>query len=139
MESEEHGEGLDHGLAYMVVKAMVEEAKAQRVEIISGRDQDEAWKEISAQALPEMFQKFRQILAKQMTERCKLDTTPPNHVLLALQMHPTINTDVDGDLLMGKSAMQELISLPPDLQTGLGIHLHMSSCSRTYPAYLLRI
>jgi hypothetical protein len=109
MESEVHGEGLDHGLAYMVVRAMVEEAKADRFEIISGRDADESWKEVSAQSLPMMFQTFRKILAKQMTDRCKLNTTPPNHILLALKMHPAINTDKDGPQLAGKQAKGDLM------------------------------
>ena len=110
MENSNHGEGLDHGLAYMVVRAMVNEATADRLEVISGRDAEEMWKEVSAQSLPEMFQIFRKILAKQMNDRCKLTTTPPSHVLRALKMHPTINTEESSDLLAGKSAMLELMN-----------------------------
>ena len=107
-ESKLYGEGLDQGLAYMLVEVMVEEAKAERVEIIYGRDAEETYKEVSALALPLMFQKFRKILVEQCTKRFSLDSTPPTHVLLALKLHPAINTDPDGDLFSSKSAVHEL-------------------------------
>ena len=36
-ESPTHGEGLDQGLAFVLVKALVEEATADRIELLSGR------------------------------------------------------------------------------------------------------
>jgi hypothetical protein len=56
-----------------------------------------------------MFQIFRRIFAAQLSKRFKLDTTPSSHVMLALQMNPSLNVSVDGPLLLGKSAFFELM------------------------------
>lgn len=82
------GEGLDLGIAYILIGGMRDELKADRVEIISGRGESETWKEVNANGLPKMFKLFRSIMVSQLTQRFKLDTTPDKHTLLAMKMHP---------------------------------------------------
>ena len=103
------GEGLDIGVAHMAICEMRDEALAARLEVVSGHGANETWKEISATSLPNMFQIFRRIFAAQLSKRFKLDTTPSSHVMLALQMNPSLNVSVDGPLLLGKSAFFELM------------------------------
>lgn len=103
------GEGIDLGLAYALLGLMRDEAKTERLEIVSGRGDAEQWKEVNASGLPRMFKNFRSIFAAQLAERFKLDSTPDKHTLLALKMHPAINTDLDGPQLRGKSAKAELM------------------------------
>ena len=106
-EKEGWGEGLDIGVAWLAVKEMRDEACAERLEVVSGAGDDETWKEISGTSLPQMFQKYRKVFAKELTKRFLLDTTPSRHVQLALQMNPTVNVSADGPLLAGKSAFYE--------------------------------
>ena len=106
-EKDGWGEGLDIGVAWLAVKEMRDEACAERLEVVSGAGDDETWKEISGTSLPQMFQKFRKVFAKELTKRFLLDTTPSRHVQLALQMNPTVNVSADGPLLAGKSAFCE--------------------------------
>ena len=89
---------------------MRDEAKHDRVELVSGRQETEAWKETNASGLPEMFKIFRKEFAAELTKRFELDTTPSSHILLALKMNPAINTAADSPLLSGKSAMAELMT-----------------------------
>ena len=67
------------------------------------------WHEVNAAGLPDMFQMQRKIFAEQLTQRFKLDTTPDRHTLLALKMHPEIDTSADGWQLHGKQAKRELM------------------------------
>ena len=61
------GEGLDIGVSFTLMSEMRDEARADRLEVVSGRGDKEVWKDISGQSLPLMFQKFRKIFAKQLT------------------------------------------------------------------------
>ena len=108
MQPEGWGEGLDIGVSFAAIKEMRDEAIADRLEVITGRGERENWKEISASTLPTMFKTFRKVLAEQLTARFNLDTTPSEHVQLALKMNPSINMSVDSPLLIGKSAFAEL-------------------------------
>lgn len=94
---------------YICSQAMRDEATHDRVEIVSGRNETEAWKEANASALAPMFLTFRKEFAKQLTTRFSLSTTPSKHVLLALKMNPSINTSATSHLLVGKAAMAELM------------------------------
>ena len=109
---EEHkgfGEGIDLGLNYLLLTAARDEACADRVEIVSGRGESEAWKEINGTTLAPMFKTFRKELAAQLTTRFNLDTTPSKHVLLALKMNPSVATGLDSPQFFGKSAKFELM------------------------------
>ena len=90
-------------------QAMREENTADRLELVSGRGELEVWKETNASALASMFKIFRKEFASQLATRFKLDTTPNKHVLLALKMNPSINTDSSAPLLKDKSAMEEMM------------------------------
>lgn len=103
------GEGIDLGLAYVLLQMMREEARADRVEVVSGRNHTEVWKEVNAAGLPSMFKTFRTVFASQLCDRFHLDSTPDKHTLLALKMHPAINTALDSPQLLGKSAKAELM------------------------------
>lgn len=48
-----------------------DEARADRVEIVSGRREQEVLKEMNASGLPKMFKTFRNIFANELTERFK--------------------------------------------------------------------
>ena len=87
-----YGEGMDLGEAFVSVEAMRDEAIADRVELVSGRGDSEVWTQVAAKSLPPMFQTFRKVLSEQLTKRYNLDTTPDRQTLLALKMHPAINT-----------------------------------------------
>ena len=54
---------------------MRDEAAAERVELVSGRGEDETWTKVAAESLPEMFQKQREIFREQLTKRFRLDTS----------------------------------------------------------------
>ena len=88
---------------------MRDEALADRVFLVSGRDDTEMWKETNASSLAPMFKTFRKELASQLAHRFKLDTTPSKHVLLALKMNPSVNTESHSALLAGKCAMEEMM------------------------------
>ena len=103
------GEGLDIGVSHLNMQAMRDEARAERLEVVSGRGATETWKEVSAASLPAMFKLFRIELAAQLTKRFRLDTMPSKHVLLALKMNPAVNTQVDGPTLAGRFAVAELM------------------------------
>jgi len=85
-------------VAWLAIKEMRDEARAERLEVVSGNGPNETWKEISAGSLPPMFSKFRKVFATELTTRFQLDTTPSRHVQLALQMNPTVNVSADGPL-----------------------------------------
>jgi hypothetical protein len=104
-----YGEGLDLGEAHILVEQMRDEAQHDLVEIVSGRGETETWNETVAETLPPMFKTFRSVFAEQLTMRMKLDSTPDVHTLLALKMHPAINTLVDGPQLKGKPAKAEIM------------------------------
>ena len=106
---EGHGEGMDLGVAYLLVNGMRDEAVAQKVELVSGRKESESWREGSGDSLPPMFKTYREVLAKQLTKRFELDTTPNKHVLLALKINPSVNTNPDSPQLKGKAAKAELM------------------------------
>ena len=89
---------------------MRDENKADRLQIVSGRGDSEAWKEVNASALSVAFKTFRSVFAAELTARFQLDTTPNKHIQLALKMNPGINTDAKGPLLSGKSAMHEMMT-----------------------------
>jgi hypothetical protein len=76
---------------------------------VSGTSKDGDWDEVAAASLPEMFKTQRKVFAKQLTTRFALDSTPDKHTLLALKMHPAINTDKDGPQLAGKQAKGEMM------------------------------
>lgn len=101
--------GLDLGEGFVLLQEMRAEATADRVEIISGRRDEETWTETNAASLPAMFQTQRKIFAEQLTTRFHLDSTPDRHTLLALKMHPAINTAPDGPQLAGKQAKGEIM------------------------------
>lgn len=103
------GEGLDLGLAFVLLGMMRDEARQERVEIISGRGDAETWKEVNGSGLPKMFKTFRTVFSVELNKRFNLDSTPDKHTLLALKMHPAINTDPEGPQLKGKSAKAELM------------------------------
>ena len=100
---------MDLGVAYLLVGKMRDEAVAGRVELVSGRKESEVWKEVSGESLPSMFQTYRKLLATELTTRFQLDTTPNTHVLLALKMNPSVNTNADSPQLKGKAAKAELM------------------------------
>ena len=100
---------MDLGIAYLLVSGMRDEAVADKVELVSGRKESESWKEVNGTSLPAIFQTFRKLLAQQLIKRFQLDSTPNKHVLLALQINPSVNTTPDGPLLKGKSAKAELM------------------------------
>ena len=102
-------EGMDLGVAYLLVNGMRDEAVAQKVELVSGRKESQSWKEVSGDSLPPIFRTFREVLAKQLTKRFELDTTPNKHVLLALKINPSVNTNPDSPQLKGKAAKAELM------------------------------
>lgn len=108
-EREGYGEGLDLGVAYLTLGCLRDEAVAERVELVSGRNETETWKEVNAASLPPMFKTFRKEFAAQLSERFKLDTMPSKHVMLSLKLNPSINLAPDSPLLAGKSAMAELM------------------------------
>ena len=107
-ETKGFGEGIDLGLNYLLITVARDEALADRVELVSGRGDSEAWKETNAAALPQMFKTFRKELASELTKRFQLDTTPSKHVLLALKMNPSIDTSADSSQMLGKAAKQEM-------------------------------
>ena len=100
---------MDLGVAYLLVNGMRDEAVAQKVELVSGRKESQSWKEVSGDSLPPIFRTFREVLAKQLTKRFELDTTPNKHVLLALKINPSVNTNPDSPQLKGKAAKAELM------------------------------
>ena len=108
-EREGFGEGLDLGVSFLVLTVMRDEARADRLELVSGAKGSEVWKEASAGSLSTMFKTFRKEFASQLTERFDLDGTPDRHVLLALAMNPSVNMTVDSPQLAGKGAMFELM------------------------------
>ena len=108
-QKEGWGEGLDIGLSWMSTLEMRDEARHDRLEVVSGRGAAEAWKEINASSLPAMIKTFRTIFSAQLTTRFNLDTTPSKHIQLALKMNPSLNTSMDGPLLIGKLAFAELM------------------------------
>ena len=105
----EDGGGMDLGIGFLVLRNMRAEYTADRIELVSGRKTSETWTEVSALSLPEMFKTFRSEFASQIATRFSIDTTPDRHTLLALKMHPAINTEPDCELLEGKTAMAELM------------------------------
>ena len=100
---------MDLAEAHSLLQALRDEAACPRLEIVSGSGDSEVWKETSAQQLPHMFQEFRKILTAQLAKRFSLDTTPDVCTLLALKMHPAINTLIDGPALTGKQAKAEIM------------------------------
>ena len=106
---EGYGEGMDLGVAYLLVNGMRHEAVAQKVELVSGRKESESWKEVNGDSLPPMFRTYREVLSKQLSKRFQLDTTPNKHVLLALKINPSVNTNLDSPQLKGKAAKAELM------------------------------
>ena len=109
--AEGFGEGIDLGLNHLMIEGARNEATAERVELVSGRDTEaspEVWKEHNASGLPPMFKTFRKELASQLTTRFCLDTTPSKHVLLALKMNPSIDTGPDSKQMAGKTAKFEM-------------------------------
>ena len=56
-----------------------------------------------------MFKKWREIYAKELTKRFLLDVTPDEHTLLAMKLNVSINTNLDGPQLMGKTAKAEVM------------------------------
>lgn len=94
---------------HLFLQEMRDEATHDRVELVSGRNETEAWKEANASALSPMFKTFRKEFAAQLTTRFALSTTPSKHVLLALKMNPSINTTATSPLLVNKAAMAELM------------------------------
>ena len=88
---------------------MRDEARADRIELVSGRGETEVWKDSNSLALAPMFKTFRREFVAQLNTRFQLNTTPNKHVLLALKMNPSINTDTDSPLLKDKSAMEEMM------------------------------
>ena len=104
------GEGLDIGVSHMSIEAMRDEAVADVVEVLSGRGATESWKEVNAASLPNMFKTFRKVFAQELTNRFKLDTTPSDHILLAIVLNPAVNTDPDGPVLEGKAAKAAMMT-----------------------------
>ena len=100
-------EGLDLGTAFKLITVSRDEARAERVELVSGTSKEGEWKEASAASLAPMFRKWREIYAEQLTKRFMLDTTPDEFTLLAMKMNPSINTELDGPELTGKQAKAE--------------------------------
>ena len=100
--------GLDLGTSYVLLTCLRDESRAPTLEIVSGAKDTETWREVPVQSLPAMFQTFRKVLAEQLSARFLLDTTPDKHTLLALKMHPAINTKADSSLFEGRSAMLSL-------------------------------
>ena len=88
---------------------MRDEAVAGRVELVSGRKESEVWKEVSGESLPSMFQTYRKLLATELTTRFQLDTTPNTHVLLALKMNPSVNTNADSPPACSEGALLFLL------------------------------
>ena len=88
---------------------MRDEAVHQRVELVSGRDATETWKETNASSLKPMFKTFRKEFASELTTRFTLDSTPDKHTLLALAMNPSLNTTSSSPLLTDKRAMYEML------------------------------
>ena len=101
---------MDLGLAHVLIGGMRDEAAADRVAIVSGRNENEVWKEVNAASLPAMFQTFRVELVNELNKRFELNTMPNRHVLLALKMNPSLNTKPDSPQLLDKSAKAELMS-----------------------------
>ena len=97
-------EGLDLGSTYVLVGASRDESRMERVELVSGTTKEGEWKEAAAASLAPMFKKWREIYARELTKRFMLDVTPDEHTLLALKLNVSINTNLDGPQLMGKSA-----------------------------------
>jgi hypothetical protein len=108
-KTDAYGESFDLGMNYLIIETARDEAKHDRVELVSGRGDTEAWKETNAAGLDPMFKTFRKEFAAQLTARFKLDTTPSKHVLLALKLNPSVNTASDSPQMENKSAKYELM------------------------------
>ena len=78
--------------AHMFMDALFKAMSAPRLQIVSGRDNEETWKDVMGSSLNPMFQKFRSVFATEAAKRFKLTGTPNEHILLALKMSPFVDT-----------------------------------------------
>ena len=108
-KTEAYGDSFDLGMNYLLLETARDEAKHDRVELVSGRGDTETWKETNAAGLDPMFKTFRKEFAAQLTTRFSLDTTPSKHVLLALKLNPSVNTATDSPQMENKSAKYEMM------------------------------
>ena len=84
-------------------------ASSPKLFVVSGDTKEGTWKEMHNAHLPEMFQKFRKILAEQLDARFHCTTTPDKHTLLALAFDPSVDVNADSGIFASRSATQVLM------------------------------
>jgi hypothetical protein len=102
-------QGVGLSLAWQLLRVLHSAATAPKLQVVSGHTKEGTWREIHEATLPEMFRKFRSVLAKQLEERFHVKTTPDKFTLLALAFDPSLDTTADEGVFSNSSAAQTLM------------------------------
>ena len=102
-------QGVGLSFSWQMMRVLHAGATSTKVQVVSGHTKEGVWKELHAANLPDMFQRFRSILATQLEQRCHVSTTPDEYTLLALAFDPSVDTSADTGIFSKSKAAQELM------------------------------
>ena len=102
-------QGVGLSLAWQLLRVLHSAATAPKLQVVSGHSKDGIWSDMHHSNLPEMFRKFRTILATQLEQRFHVTTTPDKFTLLAIAFDPSVDTTADEGIFSTSSAAQTLM------------------------------
>ena len=103
-------QGVDPGIVFLLALGCRNVNKSTKVQLVSGAEGKEVWKEVHEASLDSMWRKYRSIMVAQLEKRFNLNGHPGKDVLLCLKMNPLVNTSSSAaPLFEGKSSVYELM------------------------------
>ena len=102
-------QGVDPGIVFLLALGCRNVNKSPKLQVVSGTEGNEVWKEVHEASLDPMWRKYRSIMVEQLNKRFKLTGHPGKNTLLCLKMNPLVNTTSSAPLFQGKSSVHELM------------------------------
>ncbi|MDC0525961.1 hypothetical protein OAO87_03085 [bacterium] len=103
------GSGVDPGTSHLLAIGCVTLTKSPKLQVVSGSEGHEVWKDVHETSIDKMFRMYRSIFSEQMEQRFSMTGHPGKHVLLCWKMNPSVDTTKSGALFVHKPSVYELM------------------------------
>ena len=103
------GTGVDPATVFLLALGCRNINCSSKLQLVSGEEGKEEWKEVHEAVLDSMFRKYRTIFAEQLQKRFQFNGHPGKPVLLCLKMNAIVDTSKHSPLFKDKSSVFELM------------------------------
>ena len=103
------GSGMDPGTTHLLARSTTNVVANPRVQLVSGSEGKETWKEVHEGTLDVMMRTYRREFVAQMKTRFSIDSHPGKHVLLCWKINPALDTSEQSTIFLGKPSVYQLM------------------------------